>query len=608
MPLRDDLLNPIPGENPAGADLRYAPVYDKLKEARRQDEDLNQGVWQTERKVADWPQVLKLGQEIIASQSKDLQVAAWLTEALLNREGFPGLGQGLKLCQGLIENFWDYVYPVIEDEDLEFRATPLEWIGTKLEVTARKQPLTKNGLDYFQYKESRAIPTEEDAASSDQKYEARASALKAGKTPPEEFDKGFSETGKAFYKTLDQQLTDCLKDLRELDAACQEKFGVDAPSFSKLRTALDEVQNTNRILLKQKLEIDPDPVEETPAAAEAAGAAAGEESASADVATAGAPRSAASFASLPSFSETEPAERREAVKAVVDAAEYLRRKEPGNPAPFLMLRGLRWGELRMAMAANDPRSLEAPPTEVRQLLKGLFLQQKWAELLEAGERVMALGASRAWLDLQRLVVEACVALGGPHEVVASAIRSELRALLRDLPQLLDTTLLDDSPAANPETRKWLDELLAEPESASAETAPPENPVARPREPGWKRTFVDPYELAQQAVKANQAAKAFDILHAEINRQLSGRGRFYRRIQLIEMAGALGKEALVQPLMDELTALIDSSKLEDWEDPKLMAGALATLTRWNPNIRDYPSEKAKYLARIARLDPARAFAM
>lgn len=449
------------------------------------------------------------------------------------------------------------------------------------------------------------MPTETDAASSDQKYESRASMIKAGKTTPEEFDKGFAETGKAFYKTLDQQLTEVMKDLRSLDAVCQEKFGVDAPSFSKLRTGIDEFQNTTRILLKQKLEIDPDPIEETPAEE---GAAEGEAATAGPAGSeGGAPRMTA-FASLPSFSDTEPADRREAVKAVVEAAEFLRRKEPGSPAPYLMLRGLRWGELRAAIAANDPRWLEAPPTEARQLLKGLALQQKWAELLEAGERVMALGASRAWLDLQRLVVEACVALGGPQEAIASAIRSELRALLRDLPQLLEATLLDDSPAANPETRAWLAELLAEPESSASETAPPENPIARPREPGWKRTFVDAYDLAQQAVKANQAPKAFEILHGEISRQLSGRGRFYRRIQLVELAGSMGKEALVQPLMDELTALIDSSKLEEWEDPKLMAGALATLTRWNPNIRDYPAEKAKYLARIARLDPARAFAM
>jgi len=46
VPLRDDLLNPIPGENPSGIDLRYENkllVFDKIKEARRQDDTLDQG-------------------------------------------------------------------------------------------------------------------------------------------------------------------------------------------------------------------------------------------------------------------------------------------------------------------------------------------------------------------------------------------------------------------------------------------------------------------------------------------------------------------------------------------------------------------------------------
>ena len=47
MPLRDDILNPIPGDNPSGENLRYAPVYDKIKEARRQDDDAPQGQWQS---------------------------------------------------------------------------------------------------------------------------------------------------------------------------------------------------------------------------------------------------------------------------------------------------------------------------------------------------------------------------------------------------------------------------------------------------------------------------------------------------------------------------------------------------------------------------------
>ena len=43
MPLRDDLLNPIAGASPAGADLRYDPLYDKIKEARREEELIPSG-------------------------------------------------------------------------------------------------------------------------------------------------------------------------------------------------------------------------------------------------------------------------------------------------------------------------------------------------------------------------------------------------------------------------------------------------------------------------------------------------------------------------------------------------------------------------------------
>src|SRR5258705_13352344 len=133
MPLRDDLLNPIEGENPSGANLRYAPVYDKIKEARRQDDDAPQGEWQRERKLADFKTVLKLGGDALATQTKDLQLGAWLTEAMLHQEGFAGLRQGLDLLHGLVEKFWDTLYPEIEDGELELRSAPLEWVGTRLD-------------------------------------------------------------------------------------------------------------------------------------------------------------------------------------------------------------------------------------------------------------------------------------------------------------------------------------------------------------------------------------------------------------------------------------------------------------------------------------------
>ena len=191
MPLRNDILTPIPGDNPSGANLRYAPIYDKIKEARREEEDIVQGDWARERKVADWPLAIKLISEALATKSKDLQLAAWLTEALLRKEGITGLKEGLDLMRSLIEQFWDTLYPEIEDGDAEFRATPLQWVGDRLEKAVKNSPLTRNKLDWFQYKESRTIGYEEDA-STEEKRSAREQAIAENKITAELFDAGFN--------------------------------------------------------------------------------------------------------------------------------------------------------------------------------------------------------------------------------------------------------------------------------------------------------------------------------------------------------------------------------------------------------------------------------
>src|SRR5712691_6547221 len=105
--MRGDLVNPIPGPNPAGIDLRYDPLYDKIKEARHEDDDAPQGDWQRARKTADFGLVTKLAGEALATRSKDLQLAAWLTEAQLRREGFVGLRAGLEFLRELLVRYWD---------------------------------------------------------------------------------------------------------------------------------------------------------------------------------------------------------------------------------------------------------------------------------------------------------------------------------------------------------------------------------------------------------------------------------------------------------------------------------------------------------------------
>src|SRR5260370_18511141 len=141
MALLEYVSTPVGGGNSSGTDLRYDTalgLYEQIKEARRQEDDLAQGAWQRERKVANYALVAKLGQETLASKSKDLQLAVWVTEALLHTEGFAGLRQGMELCRALMKDFWDTLYPPIDDE---LRVVPLNWLGSALEIPLKPTPL-----------------------------------------------------------------------------------------------------------------------------------------------------------------------------------------------------------------------------------------------------------------------------------------------------------------------------------------------------------------------------------------------------------------------------------------------------------------------------------
>ena len=272
------------------------------------------------------------------------------------------------------------------------------------------------------------------------------------------------------------------------------------------------------------------------------------------------------------------------------------------------MRGLRWGELRSAPQLSDSMLLEAPPTELRQHLKRLAIHKKWNELLETAENAMSLPCSRGWLDLQRLVVGACSALGSDYDAIATAITSELRALLNDVPQLLDANLLDDTPAANAETKAWLQQMNDTPVVAVVPVAEGTNGEAVSnghRPSSWLDKAADPYIQAKEAQKNGQPEKAFEIMRREIARQTSGRGRFERTIQLVELCVAAGKEAIAQPFLDDIASAIEVHKLDDWEDKKMVAGVLMTLMTTSKKIQGSNSEKQKLFERICRLDPVRA---
>jgi type VI secretion system protein ImpA len=614
MPLREDLFNPIPGPNPAGVNLRLDAkdlTFEKIKEARREDDNLNQGAWQRERKTADHALVIKLTQETIAKRSKDLELCVWLTEALLKSQGFAGLKEGLAASRELLEKYWETFFPEIEDGDVEFRSGILGAIGTRLELPTRMTPLVRDGENNFglaHYKESRAVGYEENAKTDLQK-KSRDKLLKEGKIAPEAFDKAFRETPKSYYAMNEKELDACLAGIKALEEVAEEKFGSEAPSFGKLRGAVEEVRHTVHALLDKKRETEPDPVEEKVEEPEPVAEAAGEGSEGQP----GGPTNG-----LPAFptggptfqfsmqGAAEPADRQQAINGIVAAAAWMRKKEPSSPAPYLMLRGLRWGELRASAEKSDPTALEAPPTEIRRQIKSLAIQGKWKELIDLAESVMALPCSRAWLDLQRFVVDACIALGTEYHPIAIAIRSELRTLLRDLPQLLQATLMDDTPVANVETQKWIAELLQEPDSAAPKTSSAGEPVEGAA--GWQRRFIDTYQLATEALRSGQESRAFQLMQREVERQRSGRGRFQRRVQMVQLCLDAKKDSIAQPILDEIAAAIENHKLEEWEDREMVAAALILVARASKKAQADAKEKQKILDRVCRLDPVQALSL
>ena len=210
MPLRFDLLRPIPGLNPSGADLRYTAVYDQIKEARREDPDLPQGVWKRERKTADWGAVADLCADALVNKTKDLQVAAWLAEAWTHRDGFCGLAEGLNLLRGLVDRFWATVYPRADEDELELRAGPLEWLGSRFDIAVKTIPLTSTGMDWF------GLPA---AQQSD----------------------GTIGIAPGNYRSRLDEVDSCLSALRALNESCEAHFDDAAPRFDGLRISLEAI-------------------------------------------------------------------------------------------------------------------------------------------------------------------------------------------------------------------------------------------------------------------------------------------------------------------------------------------------------------------------------
>ncbi len=272
------ILSPIADDSPAGEPLRYDPVFDEIQEARRADDDLARGDWQHEIKTSDWDKVFELSVSALTERTKDLQIGVWLLESLTATEGFEGLHAGLQIMTGFLQQFWDHVYPLIEDDDLDFRVGPLEFLNDKVWLAVKHIPLTDSsktpGYSWMKWQESRQVGSDQDSRNQygdvdEDKRQAREEAITEGKLTAEDFDAAVASSPKSYYENLYGHVTACSDEFKRFDEIVDEKFGREAPRLAEFKTALEDCDRLVGKILKEKKEQEPDVVSDEPMTEEA---------------------------------------------------------------------------------------------------------------------------------------------------------------------------------------------------------------------------------------------------------------------------------------------------------------------------------------------------
>lgn len=272
----DAARQPIPGDNPAGANLRADSSFnsplrnlrDKAREARTKEREARDGKSkETNPAVAglpDWQAVRAEGWSVLCEKSKDLDVMTFLLEGLTRTDGFAGICFGFSACAAIVREFWDAMLarakaPAEGEEGAEpldagdATDTLVRLLGQLNENELLTLPISyipitsgsAGGLALWQYKQA----SEAAKQSPEERERLKLMTL-------EVFEKSVAETDAGFFQTLDEDVRGAIAAIHDLEAAFSERLGdyvSYAPSFSNILAALEDVAINVRYLAKDKL-------------------------------------------------------------------------------------------------------------------------------------------------------------------------------------------------------------------------------------------------------------------------------------------------------------------------------------------------------------------
>ena len=233
MDLRE-IISPLGQDSPCGENIRVAPKYQekyyRIKDARNAARSVERSASPNDniRLTPAWHEVNELGLQILSTNSKDIEILAWLAEAQLRLRGFEGLRDSFTAMMSLLDNYWEELHS-IGDDDIEERLAPLAGLNGVNSEGSLIQAIRLTSL----------VPNGSFAQHSLWDYQL---AQRAGETERRDLlHEAATEAGMAAMASHLAVVNDCIASFAKLATVLTERCGDRAPPSSNTRNVLQEV-------------------------------------------------------------------------------------------------------------------------------------------------------------------------------------------------------------------------------------------------------------------------------------------------------------------------------------------------------------------------------
>lgn len=326
----DTLLAPISDSQPTGADARVDPEitqnYYTLKDARTSARAAERSniFDSNSSEIPEWLSILNQAPQVLCEQTKDLEICCWYTEALIRSKGFSGLKQGFKLIRGLIEEFWDELYPLPDEDGLETRIAPLTGLngsgaeGVLISPIRNVKLTNSSGHDSYslwQYQQALEIQKIHDENDRQNRIDTAGFSLS-------DIQHSVSDTSNDFFIAIVDDLNACIEDYKSISDMLDGHCGLDiSPPSRNIINVLEECLSAVKHLAGDVFE-------------------ANDEAESVD-------ESDENIETTESASSNNNAinSREDAFKQLLRVSDYFKKTEPHSPIPAILQRAVKWGNM-----------------------------------------------------------------------------------------------------------------------------------------------------------------------------------------------------------------------------------------------------------------------